>query len=131
MISSTVQPSAEQIFTNTSLETTAPSLPILVMVAMLMPAFSASSFFFISRSIRSLKSFCILSLIKIIAQIAAYYNRFRRRNPAISAFFVFSSQYFVAIIFIMRVLMHLRLDDGNDRAFSLFTAGQRLTAQIK
>jgi len=27
--------------------------------------------------------------------------------------------------------MHLRLDDGNDRAFSLFTAGQRLTAHIK
>ena len=56
-ISSILQSRAVQILTRTSLETTAPSLPILVMVAMLMPAFSASSFFFISRSIKSLNNF--------------------------------------------------------------------------
>ena len=53
-MSSIVQPSAVQILTSTSLETTAPSLPIFVMVAMLTPAASANSFFFISRSISSL-----------------------------------------------------------------------------
>ena len=53
----------------------------------------------------------------------ANYNRFRRRNPAISAFFGFSSQYFGAIISIMCVLMHLRLDDGNDRTFFFLYCG--------